>query len=847
MIKTHKPRGHLWTCPSLFQQSKEIRNVHYDDCTPAPVRNLYPDSDDELPLVEQAAKRRRIEKLADDFLNGQPLLISCARPHPVALKATVEGNERHRTGHKYSLPAREEAINDFVGVRDGRAGVCRPAEVSHLGAKPQQRSAKTVKPTAKQAVTEDNASSACKQVRQMQAARVCAEPSTAAVKQATALRDRRLQSTALEVAESSAQFHLGSPGNSDNIRDGKKPSSEWLMRRKTTLLELSAEESYDELGLYSLNTPFRPTQAPEKLPSATKAASKMNTLLISTDSFSDPLIEAIGISRIRVSGKQSPGSYQEHWECYDNAGSPESVDHSLQDAAPFTSQMGQACSTAREHTEAELTDVGKTPSPALDQQPSKSRKAKPAMYSTMKQLVVTEHVSRRRSAPSRSQAIVSEDNKIHEKRRATTKSYATADGNDTPFMFRKRPTRQRHCGSTSRNEVTEKSTLRRPVKFLSSEEDMKGKDAIGTTEHFATPNCHVSFATGSLAPKVNLALADEHLNTILPEDSTAVKRSSAIKHAIREEFMAAHPDVEITRITDEPASSQLEGLDAARRLSLDAIAAGGKYGTTSDEQQITMQLTGTLPANITSEIEAAEAKEQESLQIQWPGTQAMLAQAHRDFFDSPVKNTKIVGPDTPGNHYAPPSSAPPTVHREPLSQLWQEPAPLPSTQALLNQWSPWSTVKKAQARYTKETEPSPLAASITSLRKGGTSFPNFTEEGDRPRSRLSFPTSFLDSPASSSRLSLSVTKLVSQQHHAQTLTVGKETPKSILRRSQGPVRSLLGSGQVAAKSDLDDTNVGDASAGSQHAQYLFGEDSNVSDTIAELAADVLETDGMNSL
>ena len=71
MIKTHKPRGHLWTCPSLFQQSTEIRNISFEDCAPLPSKVLAEGSDDELQPKQRAAKRRRIEKLADDFLNGQ--------------------------------------------------------------------------------------------------------------------------------------------------------------------------------------------------------------------------------------------------------------------------------------------------------------------------------------------------------------------------------------------------------------------------------------------------------------------------------------------------------------------------------------------------------------------------------------------------------------------------------------------------------------------------------------------------------------------------------------------------------------------------------------------------------
>ncbi|KAK6391535.1 hypothetical protein LTR65_004370 [Meristemomyces frigidus] len=121
MLKTHKPRGHFWTCASVFQQSKEIRNLKFEDCTPPPAETFGSDSDDELRPSERAGKRRRIEKLADGFLGGAPLVISTARPHAASLKTMVEWNERSRLSSKWSLSVPESVQGDselWVDVED---------------------------------------------------------------------------------------------------------------------------------------------------------------------------------------------------------------------------------------------------------------------------------------------------------------------------------------------------------------------------------------------------------------------------------------------------------------------------------------------------------------------------------------------------------------------------------------------------------------------------------------------------------------------------------------------------------------------------------------------------------
>ena len=76
MIRTHKPTGHHWTCASHFQQSKQYRNLDAQDWHAPSAKTLVADPDDDLPTSLRVAKRRRVEQLANDFLEGQPLFIS---------------------------------------------------------------------------------------------------------------------------------------------------------------------------------------------------------------------------------------------------------------------------------------------------------------------------------------------------------------------------------------------------------------------------------------------------------------------------------------------------------------------------------------------------------------------------------------------------------------------------------------------------------------------------------------------------------------------------------------------------------------------------------------------------
>ena len=341
--------------------------------------------------------------------------------------------------------------------------------------------------------------------------------------------------------------------------------------------------------------------------------------------------------------------------------------------------------------------------------------------------------------------------------------------------------------------------------------------------------------------------------------------------------MEGDDGVEISRLDGEPASSQVEGLAEAKRLSFDAMQAA-LTGSNADE-----------PAGHDDEVPVPELA-----QTQWPGTQALLSKAHADFFRSPEKaasSSLQEAAETPGSGHPASDPVPASTHREPLRTLSQEPVPLPSTQAMVNAWSPWSTVKKPKgnsARVAMGRKPAVATVAEerrrSSLRFSGSTTDSPTmrpvEDADRRRSSLRFSTSTAESPVTGV-LPFTVTKTASQ---SQSQSLEKTsfadrtvTPTSIMRttgRSQHSASRRSSTTQQAgfannettvaddpttivpasAPATLDpsaEINTGPPMSSCQYGQgnLLFRDDSDVGRTINEVEAsclDLTEMDGVMS-
>ncbi|KAK5735480.1 hypothetical protein LTR17_008178 [Elasticomyces elasticus] len=956
MIKTHKPRGHFWSCPSLFQQSKEIRNLSFEDCTPPTAKIIAADSDDELLPKQRAAKRRRIEKLADEFMNGQALTLSCVRPHPSTLKVAIECNERSRTNAKYSLPGFELPEDDAVLWADVDEAFGPPKVVkAERLVKPEETSKKAHRKSAAtvvETITEQQVSSACKQIRRPKAVAISLNPSDEAIKQAAALRARRLEKLAAEapslpdgtsaetISESDNTEPRSEPGHSGPRRSGRdrKPkSNEWLLRRHTTLYELSADESLDELTRCMIHTPSRASQVQNKVQQEVKSEPDLLASSTTPDS-------SAGNTSVRLDGPASSArprkrgslnSYVEHWELFT---APSARDTVATGSAPEndTSAAKNSYHTAPEVTEVEIDDGaapvhedlqedsqtrllrhhgiqgappttwtstnGKTPakSPAevsVDkstdeadhtvetalresiqesaQSAVKAKNNKRAKSAGHKTTDAADTEPRRRSAPTQTQDLSEQSLPYGVIHHGAMKGYTVAqtkESDGTPFMFRKRTTRSKGKANMDDTSIAALSTKqRRPIKFLSSEDGpLERAEAGGPPVSDEAPILDVSFGNDSFAPRLNLALADEHLNAVLPGEPKSVGRSST-KRAIRHEL--AEGGAEISRIEGEPASSQVEGLDEARALSFTAI------------RNVQAESVGNDAENQFGEAPAAE-----SVQTQWPGTQQLLHQAHDDFFKSPEKkNDHATGDDvgTPDSSSAGTKLAPPTAHREPLRTLSQEtvvPIPLPSTQAMQEAWSPWSTVKKQKGVPARVVDPSPTAISG---RKSARLSNRSVVDAERRRSSLRFSTSTTDSPVT--ELPFKVTKSASQEQRSKLsvsfstlpgestethLTVERAsperrrpspsgdrtiTPKSILRSSEASHQSV---DDARSLFDLEPATIVEADAhdinevnsmGSEYSSIqcgqrpLFREDSQVDQTVMEFVTSVLSTGDLDGL
>jgi hypothetical protein len=769
MIKTHKPRGRPWTCLSAFQRSEEIRNIRYEDCTPPDDEILADGSHDDLLPSQRAAKRRRIENLANRFLDGEPLIIASAKAHPQSTIHALQWNERSRTGRKDVIPqlnAENSGTQIWVDIDEPEI----PAKQSRT----KVRKGKAMPIKAENSaplvqVDEEQASSACRQGKHRAMHKISLEPSTAAVKQAAALRDRRLQRAATEapgaaavIDESTPEPGVSSEPNSivrpRFFRNRKPPGTEWLLRRNTALYELSADESIDELS--RSETPSRPSQQPRhSMPLDTTsrdAGSYAADVLFSTDDLAK--------TQDKVSKSASPRRH----------------------SAPSTSQ------------------------------PSKREPRPPVLG------------------------------------RPSYTMVPSTDKDGTPFMFRKRRPRPGtpegplfHAG-TSRSKDDDGSKTTAALAAAPKATSDRPKRFVGAVP----PTLDMSLGhDSSFGLRLNMALVDEHLNALLPTEPGSNRRSSSVKKALRQELTEAGAD--ITRIEGEPLSSQVES------QMVEKIDNG-------QEENSACPTSATADAEVPLE-EDQNLSRGEVTASQWPGTQMALYQAQRDLMSSPQKPVTIEeasqSPADRSESYL--ASLPDAAPRPPLRELSQE--QLPSTQAIMNAWSPWSAMKKP-AGVTKAqpvTAPSPIPSNIRGNPRrrsprlsAGASNSDVAISKDSARRRSSLRFSMTSDSATPARLQYSVTKSASQE--ARESLNKDESPllsfRDSFRESTGSAHMTPGSAIPTrdATTVVDSTSAGSNVIGggkdgssvvsyqpAQDPRRLFRDVSDLDKTVEELITDVL--------
>lgn len=260
MIKTHKPRGHFWTHASAFQQSKEYRNIAFDDCVVHPSKALVEDPDDRLPAQTRAKKRRRVERLAEDFLNGKPLFISSVRPSAATQKATI-ARDRGLPKSALATAEAETGLDHPALWEDQETDAEILARLQQFG----RSDGDQVQPSDEAIIVQsEEARAGCSRTTRLRPSIYTLGPSEEALRKAASLRSRKFRRANSELPTirdgliaPAADFHEALEPRSEPSYDvgayqDRRAPSPWLSRRDSHMPFAGQHvdgDSIDELQL----------------------------------------------------------------------------------------------------------------------------------------------------------------------------------------------------------------------------------------------------------------------------------------------------------------------------------------------------------------------------------------------------------------------------------------------------------------------------------------------------------------------------------------------------------------------------------------------------------------------
>ena len=369
MIKTHKPRGYYWTHASAFQQTREFRNISYDECAAPTSRTLLLEPEERLSEGERATKRRRIEKLADDFLNGEPLFISSARPCPSSLKSAIIWNKKSSNEPKATLPQVSISAKStplWQGVESDEEVLRRYTSRSKPLSPEAEEDSFQCLPTAEDVeVQEAPARAISRPSRGCRSASTTAGPSEEALKLAAALRARKAQKAQTDPVAAPNQDSDGRRRlRSSEKQTEPQETSRWLSRRESHRVPAdfnSNEDSLDELRLSNVETPSNPSQVP-RLSNLTQPVARLD---ITRQSILKQNFEAdadtIAVTPVIDESSVARGSAQSNHHT------------SLDGKAPAECFEQNSYHTAPEETEIQREEVGPSRSNAFSQVDSQTR------------------------------------------------------------------------------------------------------------------------------------------------------------------------------------------------------------------------------------------------------------------------------------------------------------------------------------------------------------------------------------------------------------------------------------------------------------------------------------------
>lgn len=780
MIRTHRPRGYGWTCASLFQQTPDFRNINYESC-------LVDDESDVFTASERATKRQRIEKLADDFLNGHALHVPSARLPPQGVQHAVARSfarpkdaRRAMAGFEVTKTAEAiwEHVDDQWEVLRAHNAACNGDDGDDDDEREMHMEAVESGIQDEEIIVEVHAQASCSSHRRQRTVRLAVGPSDEALRQAAALRNRtllrrsgRLSAPSIQRAQSEAvveetQEDTSRSSLQASVSDvGPTPTAAWTSSKwlNSGMFEprhkaVDEECSKDELGLSSLPTPSqkaaaRPAVVPRRGRSAlsqqsTDATSSVNapTGITLSSSHSEPrsshrsgdqpeatayvLVPPPELSEQDVAAatdEESQGDSQaqllrrqgiraaprKSWASF-GATAGSSAD-SRAPLGPATAKEGSAASSAIRESIQESASLTAAKAPRSKRNTKSTGAAQISAPASG-----VRRSSRRKSAPSESQAAANStaDLPIDQQRgmgsfRAGEKSYMSVAGKDSsPFLFRKRVSKFNNSDDPDIETLVIETKKRQPASKTQKRMDFPS-DSPQAVKAKATP------APAIADPKT--PLVNEHLNRLRPRTGTSSSRSSSLRKALRDEMRLA--GAEFSHVEGATPSSQEEPI-------------------VSNEQQVNS------PGDTNTETELVTEVPPEMPPPQmWPGTQVLLAEAQKDLFTSPNKEntTLYLGDKTT------PQTTRDIPRRQPLQTLSQEHLPMPSTQALLDGWQGWSSIKKPRSATGKRTSllPSPSVDRRSSnaglIASDPVPYHSFDEAGLR-KSSLRYSMSYNDSP-----------------------------------------------------------------------------------------------------
>lgn len=586
--------------------------------------------DDDFPLAVRAAKRRRIEKLADGFLNGFPLEIHSARMDPQAFTKHIAWSfSRPKTAWRAmteagSFPA---PVGGWEEVDDDWQFFQRQSVEHDL----------SEVPSFQDEVIVEIQQSSCHRRRSRRLVKLALDPSKDALRKAAELRNRKLAAIRatvveeslpqscpmLQVEDSQVDLELNSTGSTtyDSYEEsGPSPTPAWtsakwretgLFKPRSPRKPVNQDCSRDELGISSFSIPSQRAR--------THATSKRVAERDAGTQQSQPACHSTIEENSKNTSNESNVS--------DSASAAETVAF---ETAPEEAAEHLISNAAQ--VEGQVEDESQTfgSRQANGSRPSKKARAVKSAGGTPLSGILEppRRSNRRKSAPSESQmnAIDREILPDHPKYRTTraraqyTESVPSKDA--SPFMFRKRKSKLDH--------------------------------SVGPVE--------------TVTPLVN-----EHLNRILPTEKSSGKSSRSLRSSLKAEMLAS--GAKLSKAPGEHSSQPEPDLLPVRNDP-----------ATTDEEHDGMEESqhgGNMPS-------LPELPKPESQQ-NWPSTQALLAKAQRDLFTSPEKEDSNA---YLGDATTPRVQSQGEKNRRPLQSLSQEPAPLPSTQQLMEAWPGWSSVKK---------------------------------------------------------------------------------------------------------------------------------------------------------